>query len=316
MVEKGKILTSLTQHVQQKLVGNSKAIELFLVALLTKGHVLIEDDPGSGKTALSKAVSDSLALEFKRIQCTPDLLPSDLTGINIYQPDTQNFKFIKGPLFTEILLADELNRATPRTQAALLEAMAENQITVDGTTSKLSNFFMVIATQNPLETAGTFPLPEAQLDRFLFQFSLDKLTVSQKENILAIALGQKEEEKLTPYFSKEDLEAMRQEVTKVHIHPELLNYMVRLGNGVTQLEGVLTEISHRGLLALAKACQAYAYLQGRDFVIPEDIKELALPTFAHRLFYRNTLTTSAQKELAILQLLEKIPLPTEHWKEG
>lgn len=316
MAEQGKILAGLTGHVQQKLVGNSQAIELFLVALLTKGHVLIEDDPGSGKTALSKAVSESLALEFKRIQCTPDLLPSDLTGINIYQPDTQNFKFIKGPLFTEILLADELNRATPRTQAALLEAMAESQITVDGTTSKLTDFFMVIATQNPLETAGTFPLPEAQLDRFLFQFSLDKLTIAQKENLLAVSLGQKAEESLQPYFSKEDLENMREEVRKVHIHPELLNYMVRLGNGVTQLEGVLTEISHRGLLALAKGCQAYAYLKGRDFVIPEDIKALAVPTFAHRLFYRNTLTTSAQKELAILQLLEKTSLPTETWKEG
>lgn len=311
-----EILAKLTQHIQTKLVGNQEAIQLLLVAALTGGHVLLEDDPGTGKTALSRAFSESLKLDFKRIQCTPDLLPSDLTGLNIYQPNTQTFKFIAGPVFTELLLADELNRATPRTQAALLEAMAEKQVSIDGTTRELSSFFMVIATQNPLETAGTFPLPEAQLDRFLLQFSLTKMSLAEKEQMIDLTLGLAKETALHALYTKEDLTKMRAAASQVTLHPDLKNYLVRLCSQVTQLEGVVAQISNRGLLDYVRACQSLAYLKGRDHIVPEDIQYLAVPLLAHRLFFRNPLTTTKQKEEAIHTLLQQVAVPTEIWKEG
>lgn len=311
-----EVLTQLTTHIQTKLIGNERAIQLFLVALITGGNVLLEDNPGSGKTALSRAFSESLALKFKRVQCTPDLLPSDLTGLDIYQPDTKTFKFIEGPLFTQILLTDELNRATPRTQSALLEAMAEKQVTVDGTTRALSEFFFVIATQNPLETAGTFALPEAQLDRFIFQFSLSQLTTDQKDEMLQQTLTGQPDAALSALFKQEQLLDMRQQAAQVTIHKELRHYLIALCSGVTKLPGVVTAISNRGLLDFAHASQSLAYLKGRSYVTPEDIQSLAIPLLAHRLFYRNPMTSTQQKETAIQSLLEQVTVPTENWKEG
>ena len=316
MTENHEIKQRLIDNIQSRLIGNADAIELLLIAMISGGHVLLEDDPGSGKTALSRALSDSLDLNFKRVQCTPDLLPSDLTGLSIYQPDTKAFKFMKGPLFTEILLADELNRATPRTQSALLEAMAEKQITVDGTTRLLPEFFLVIATQNPLETGGTFALPEAQLDRFLFQLSLPKLSLEQKDQMLELSLGLQDEEDLPAIFNREELTKMRASSEKVHIHPELRRYLIELCNGAVDINGVVAGISNRGLLNYAKACQTLAFLSGRTYVIPEDIQKLAVPVLAHRLFYRNPLTATAQKEAAIENLLSEVRVPTENWKEG
>lgn len=311
-----EILATLTKHIQQKLVGNEKAIQLLLVALIAGGHVLLEDDPGSGKTALSRAFSESLALQFKRVQCTPDLLPSDLTGLDIYQPDTKTFKFIEGPLFTQILLTDELNRATPRTQSALLESMAEKQVTVDGNTHQLSEFFFVIATQNPLETAGTFTLPEAQLDRFLFQFSLSQLTVEQKDQMLQQALTGSTQPALAPIFKQDQLKKMREQMATVTIHAELRQYLIALCRGVINIPGVIAGISNRGLLDFAHASQALAYLKGRRYVTPEDIQALAIPLLAHRLFYRQPMITTQQKEAAIQTLLTQVKVPTENWKEG
>lgn len=194
-----ELIDNLKQHIQTKLIGNTNELKLLCTCLLADGHILLEDNPGSGKTALSRALAESLDFDFKRIQCTPDLLPSDLTGINIYQPNTKSFEFLEGPVFTEFLLVDELNRATPRTQAALLEAMAENQVTIDGTTRALSPFFFVVATQNPLETAGTFPLPEAQLDRFLMQFSLTKLSQTEKKAMIQLSLPMKNLNRYRPF---------------------------------------------------------------------------------------------------------------------
>lgn len=308
------ILTDLKQHIQQKLVGNQREITLLLTALLAGGHVLLEDDPGSGKTALSKALADSLALTFKRVQCTPDLLPSDLTGINVYQPAEKDFAFIAGPIFTEILLADELNRATPRTQASLLEAMAEKQVTIDGQTRPLSELFFVIATQNPLETAGTFPLPEAQLDRFLFQFSLQPLSREGKKEMLEQVLSGRQAVVLTALFDHKALLEIRTAVKKVVLQPIVLDYLLRLTASVSQLNGVLTGISNRGLIQYTQALQSYAYLKGRDFVTPEDVQELAVPVLAHRLFYKNPLTTTAKKAAAIQELLAQIEAPTETWQ--
>lgn len=315
MAENIEIKQRLVNNIQSRLIGNTDAIELLLIAMIAGGHVLLEDDPGSGKTALTRALSESLDLNFKRVQCTPDLLPSDLTGLSIYQPDTKTFKFIKGPLFTEILLADELNRATPRTQSALLEAMAEKQITVDGTTRLLPDFFLVIATQNPLETGGTFALPEAQLDRFLFQISLPKLSVEQKQQMLKRSLDAQDEEKLPSIFNREDLTKMRLHAGEVTIHNDLRQYLIELCNAAVDINGVVAGISNRGLLNYARACQVLAYLSGRTYVIPEDIQKLAVPILAHRLFYRNPLTATAQKEAAIQNLLSEVSVPTENWKE-
>lgn len=303
------------QQISRKVIGNQSAQRLLLVALLSEGHVLLEDNPGSGKTALSRSMAESLGLQFNRLQATPDLLPSDLTGITIYRPDTQNFEFHEGPIFTEILLVDEINRATPRTQSALLEAMAERQVTTDGTTRKLADLFFVIATQNPLETAGTFPLPEAQLDRFLFQLSLEKLAAKDIEEMVSQAL--KEEllaPKLTAVTDPETIRQLRAEVRQVYFHPVLLHYLVAFCEEVPTLEGVLTGVSHRCIIQFAKACQANAFLQNRTFVLPEDIQALAVPVLAHRLFFQNTFTSTSRKEDLILELLHKIPVPTEDWE--
>lgn len=307
--------TTLHREVAKQVIGNHQAQKLLLTALLAEGHVLLEDDPGSGKTALSRALANSLGLHFQRVQATPDLLPSDLTGINIYRPDTKQFEFHAGPIFTEILLVDEINRATPRTQSALLEAMAERQVTADGQTRSLSELFFVIATQNPLETAGTFPLPEAQLDRFMLQFSLEKLQHQDKEQLISQAL--KEGlllPPLSPVTDAQQILAIRQTVREVYFHPVLLDYLVSLCEEIPSLEGVVTGVSHRCLIQFAKACQAYAYLEKRQFVLPDDIQTLAVPILAHRLFFQNTYTTTSRKEELIGELLHKIQVPTEDWE--
>lgn len=307
--------TTLQQEVAKQVIGNENEQKLLLTALLAEGHVLLEDDPGSGKTALSRALADSLGLAFQRVQATPDLLPSDLTGINIYRPDTNQFEFHPGPIFTEILLVDEINRTTPRTQSALLEAMAERQVTADGQTRFLSELFFVIATQNPLETAGTFPLPEAQLDRFMFQLSLEKLSHAHKEQMVSAAL--KEGlllPSLTAVTDTQQILAIRQNVREVYFHPVLLDYLVSLCEKVTTLEGVITGVSHRCLIQFAKACQAHAYLENRQFVLPDDIQALAVPILAHRLFFQNAYTTTSRKEELVSDLLQKTKVPTEDWE--
>ncbi len=272
----------IIDNVERVIIGKRDVVQLVVVALLCEGHVLLEDVPGTGKTMLARSVSTSLGVEFKRLQCTPDLLPNDITGVSIFDQSKQLFNFIPGPAFTNILLADEVNRATPRTQSALLESMGERQITVDGVTRELKRPFLVIATQNPLEYEGTFPLPEAQLDRFLMKLNLGYLD-EQTESQLLINLGREHPiESLTQVVDGNRLPEMSQQVWDVHVDETVRDYIVRLVFATRTNSNLILGASPRGSHALYRAAQALAAIQGRDYVLPDDVKQLAPAVLAHR----------------------------------
>ena len=272
----------LLDNVERVIIGKRPSLELLAVALLCEGHVLLEDVPGVGKTMLARALAVSLGINFKRIQCTPDLLPNDVTGVSIFDQREQAFTFIPGPAFTNILLADEINRATPRTQSALLEAMGERQVTVDGVTRSLERPFFVLATQNPIEYEGTFPLPEAQLDRFFMKLSLGYLD-PEGENQMLLNLGREHPiEGLTAVVEGQQLPQLSRQVWEVHVDDTLRDYIVRLVFATRRHKDLLLGASPRGSYALYRGGQAYAALQGRDYVLPDDIKRLAVPVLAHR----------------------------------
>ncbi len=277
---------TVVENVERVIVGKRQAIELVMVALLCEGHVLIEDVPGTGKTMLARSVAASLGLSFKRLQCTPDLLPNDITGVSVFNQRNSEFEFRPGPAFVHILLADEINRATPRTQSALLESMGEGQVTVDGVTYPLQRPFLVLATQNPIEYEGTFPLPEAQLDRFLLKLSVGYPSAEDEGQIL---LNLQREHPITTIGQVVDgtrlLELQRQ-VWEVHVDETVRDYVVRLIHGTRNHTDLALGASPRGSLALFKTAQALAALHGRDFVLPDDVKTLAVPTLVHRLIVR------------------------------
>ena len=306
---------AVRDNIEKVMVGKRAEIELVLTALLASGHVLLEDVPGTGKTTLAKALASSIAGTFKRIQFTPDLLPTDLTGLNVYNPKTGDFTFRAGGLFTQILLADEINRATPRTQSGLLEVMEERQISMDGETHKLSAPYFVIATQNPVETQGTFPLPEAQLDRFLMQ-----LTIGYPEGeaeIISRFLHNSPLESLKPVSDAKEWQLMQEAVSQIKVHKDLCGYITELARYTREHDATTLGVSPRGSLALAKSAQAYAALQGRDYVIPEDIKYLAPFVWAHRLSLQGLLGTSRKitKQQVIEDALFSVEVPTEDiWK--
>lgn len=307
------ILSAIRANIQTVLVGEERAASLLLTALIAGGHVLIEDVPGMGKTVLARSLAKSVDAAFGRVQFTPDLLPSDVTGLNFFDRKAGDFVFSPGPVFCSILLADEINRATPRTQSALLECMAEGQVTVDGVTRRLEPPFFVIATQNPVETLGTYPLPEAQLDRFLLRISMDMPTKAQERQILERFQDSEPLESLAPVCSKEQIVELQAAARKVYIHPVLLDYMVDLAHASRQMRGVELGVSPRGTLALMRASQAKALVEGRQFVTPEDIKEVGVPVIAHRLAVSGMAGSSqAQKETAA-SLLSSVALPTEDW---
>ena len=307
------ILSAIRANIQTVLVGEERAASLLLTALIAGGHVLIEDVPGMGKTVLARSLAKSVDAAFGRVQFTPDLLPSDVTGLNFFDRKAGDFVFSPGPVFCSILLADEINRATPRTQSALLECMAEGQVTVDGVTRRLEPPFFVIATQNPVETLGTYPLPEAQLDRFLLRISMDMPTKAQERQILERFQDSEPLESLAPVCSKEQIVELQAAARKVYIHPVLLDYMVDLAHASRQMRGVELGVSPRGTLALMRASQAKALVEGRQFVTPEDIKEVGVPVIAHRLAVSGMAGSSqAQKEAAV-SLLSSVALPTEDW---
>lgn len=307
------ILSAIRANIQTVLVGEERAASLLLSALIAGGHVLIEDVPGMGKTVLARSLAKSVDAAFGRVQFTPDLLPSDVTGLNFFDRKAGDFVFSPGPVFCSILLADEINRATPRTQSALLECMAEGQVTVDGVTRRLEPPFFVIATQNPVETLGTYPLPEAQLDRFLLRISMDMPTKAQERQILERFQDSEPLESLAPVCSKEQIVELQAAARKVYIHPVLLDYMVDLAHASRQMRGVELGVSPRGTLALMRASQAKALVEGRQFVTPEDIKEVGVPVIAHRLAVSGMAGSSQAQKEAAASLLSSVALPTEDW---
>ena len=307
-------------NVDKVIVGKDKQIELLLVSLLVGGHVLLEDVPGTGKTKTAKALAQSLDLDFKRVQFTIDLLPSDLTGINYFDRQSNSFVFRKGPVFTNILLADEINRATARTQSSLLECMEEKQVTVDGETRKLDLPYLVIATQNPIESQGTFPLPEAQLDRFLMMIKMDYPTHDESIDILKRFATDDPLDSLKPVTSKKELISMQKKARNVTVSDLLYDYAARIVEATRESDDITVGASPRALLAFVAAAKALAFVRGREHCIPDDLKELAIPVLAHRLTVNAQYSLSkdakfvSKNDLAenvINRILDEVVCPTE-----
>lgn len=310
----GTVLENLKRNIGKVMIGNERTVDLVLTAVLAKGHVLLEDVPGTGKTVMAKSLAKSIQGEFGRIQFTPDLLPSDVTGLNYFDAKSGEFVFSKGPAFCNILLADEINRATPKTQSSLLECMAERQITVDGVTRPLEEPFLVIATQNPLETLGTFPLPEAQMDRFLMKLSMEDLTSAQEIAMVNRFLVDEPLAELSPVCEKEEIAALQKQCCEVYIHPELLSYLVAITQESRRHARIASGVSPRGTLAFLRACQGYAMVQGRNYVVPEDMKAVAVPVLAHRLTMNAGMDDGRAARSAVEEILGTVPVPTENWQ--
>lgn len=304
-------------NIAQVIVGKEEVIDLLLAALLGNGHVLLEDVPGTGKTLLAKALARSMDGSFRRIQFTPDLLPSDLSGINFYNQKSGEFEFRPGPLFTEVLLADEINRATPRTQSSLLECMEERQVTIDGITHELAGAFFVMATQNPIDNQGTFPLPEAQLDRFLMRITMGYPSHQEGIDILERYSSHNPLLELTPAASAKEISEAQQRASEVHVTRDLLGYIVALTEATRKHPEVRLGASPRASGALLRAAKGYAFVQGRDYVVPDDIKAIAVPVLAHRLLLRQGLNLGESREAGIIrQILSEVTVPAEENAKG
>lgn len=307
----------LMGHVGKIIVGKDHTIELVMTAIIASGHVLLEDVPGTGKTMLAKSVASSLDCTFQRIQFTPDLLPSDLTGIHFFNQKEGDFEFRPGPLFANLVLADEINRATPRTQSSLLECMEERQISIDGSTRQLERPFIVIATQNPVDNQGTFPLPEAQMDRFMMKIRMGYPSSEESVEILRRTVASRSVADLSAIISREQLLEAQSTYTSVQIDEDLLRYIIRLTEATRQHPELSLGVSPRGAQALLKASQAWAALHGRDYVLPDDIKILAEPVLAHRLVFRNRVRQQeGLAERIIQELLSQTEVPTENLATG
>ena len=301
----------LKENIGKVIVGKDDQIELILTAMLSGGHILLEDVPGTGKTTLAKALAKSLGCDFSRIQFTPDLLPADITGMRVYSQQTGEFTFIKGPAFTNILLSDEINRATPRTQSALLECMEERQITEGGVTYTLEEPFLVIATQNPVDTQGTFPLPEAQLDRFLMKLSLGYPTHEEAVTMMERFIRSQPLASIEPVAQAEEVREAAVLCRNCSVSADIMGYMVSLCEAARNPEKVRLGPSPRALLALMRSCQTLAAIRGRDYVIPDDVKALAVPVLAHRILLRG-ISYQATGETFVQGLLKEVPAPTEN----
>jgi MoxR-like ATPase len=302
-----EILSKIALNVSKVIIGKEDVTKLLLTSLAAGGHVLLEDVPGTGKTVLAKALAKSMGCKFDRVQFTPDLLPSDVTGLSFFNQEKSAFTFKEGPVFTNLLLADEINRATPRTQSSLLECMAEGQVTVDGNTRELETPFFVIATQNPVETIGCFPLPEAQLDRFIMKISMGALSSNEERQMIDRFIDAEPLNEIEAVCSAEDIRAIQSACRQVYVHDDLRDYIVALVQATRKNR---TGVSPRGTLALLRAAQGYALVNERDYVVPEDIKSVAHYVLCHRLIGD---IDNVEKSSVVTAILNSTPLPTEDW---
>ena len=304
----------IRENVEKVIVGKGEKIDLILSAVIAGGHILLEDVPGTGKTVLARSLARSLRCGFSRLQFTPDLLPADVTGMSVYQPAKGEFHFVPGPVFTNILLADEINRATPRTQSALLECMEEKQVTEGGVTRPLDAPFFVIATQNPVETQGTFPLPEAQLDRFLIKLSMGYPEEEEALRIMERFIRSTPLQDLQPAAEKEELIRAQALFSACEVSAPIMRYIAALCEETRNKDRTMLGVSPRGMLALLRVSQAFAAVQGRAYVIPDDVKALAVPVMAHRVILRGLYGKAGENEAFIREILDKVPAPTEEVK--
>lgn len=280
-------IAALQANVERVIRGKSEVVQFCIAALLSKGHILLEDVPGVGKTTLAHALARSVSLDFQRIQFTSDLLPADIVGVTIFNQEQQDFEFVSGPIFTNVLLADEVNRATPKSQSALLEAMSEGMITIEKRRLALPDPFLVIATQNPVEHVGTYPLPESQLDRFLMKLTIGYPNLTDEKKLLRAGGAQDALEHLAPVLDADELRALQEQVGTIHVSESLVEYLMTLVQTTRSHAEVALGVSTRGALTFFKACQALAMVSGRDFVVPEDIKRLAVPVLSHRIVMKD-----------------------------
>jgi len=305
-------IAALQKNVERVIRGKSEVVQFCIAALLAKGHILLEDVPGVGKTTLAHALARSLSLSFQRIQFTSDLLPADIVGVTIYNQDQQEFQFVSGPIFTNVLLADEINRATPKSQSALLEAMSEGMITIEKNRLPLPDPFLVIATQNPIEHVGTYPLPESQLDRFLMKLTIGYPNSSDEKQLLRAGGAQDALEHLEPVLDAVEVRELQESVSAIHVNESLVDYLMTIVQTTRSHDEVALGVSTRGALTYFKACQALAMVQGRDFVVPEDVKRLAGPVLSHRILMkerRSLRGDSTPEQRFIQRIVNEIAVP-------